>query len=203
VPGLFPKSGEVAMPDALKLLKTRRSVKPMELTDPGPTAAEIETMLTIATRVPDHGKLTPWRFILFEGDARFTAGETIASVFRADHAEATPDQVEFERKRLARAPLVIAVVSRAGPHVKIPEWEQQLSAGAASMSLVIAAHAMGYAASWITEWYAYDRRVLDKFGVAANERIAGFVHIGRPTKPPEDRDRPKLADIVTRFGDHA
>jgi nitroreductase len=191
------------MPDALELLKTRRSVKPMELADPGPAAAEIETMLTIATRVPDHGKLTPWRFILFEGDARLNAGATIASVFRADHAEATPDQVEFERKRLARAPLVIAVVSRAGPHVKIPEWEQQLSAGAAAMSLVMAAHAMGYAASWITEWYAYDRRVLDKFGVAANERIAGFVHIGRPTKPPEDRDRPKLADIVTRFGDRA
>jgi len=98
---------------------------------------------------------------------------------------------------------VIAVVSRAGPHIKIPEWEQQLSAGAASMSLVMAAHAMGYAASWITEWYAYDRRALDRFGVAANERIAGFVHIGRPTKPPEDRDRPKLADIVTRFGDRA
>jgi nitroreductase len=191
------------MPDALELLKSRRSVKPMELADPGPTAAEIETMLTIATRVPDHGKLTPWRFIVFEGDARLTAGETIAEVFRADHAEATPDQVEFERKRLARAPLVIAVVSRAGPHVKIPEWEQQLSAGAASMSLVMAAHAMGYAASWITEWYAYDRRVLDRFGVAANERVAGFVHIGRPTKPPEDRDRPKLADIVTRFGDRA
>lgn len=191
------------MPDALELLKTRRSVKPMELGGPGPTAAEIETMLTIATRVPDHGKLTPWRFIVFEGDARLAAGETIASVFRTDHAEATPDQVEFERKRLARAPLVIAVVSRAGPHVKIPEWEQQLSAGAASMSLVMAAHAMGYAASWITEWYAYDRRVLDKLGVAPNERIAGFVHIGRPTKPPEDRDRPKLTDIVTRFGDHA
>ena len=187
------------MPDALELLKTRRSVKPMELAGPGPNAAEIETLLTIATRVPDHGKLTPWRFIVFEGDARETAGETIAAVFRADHPEATPDQIEFERKRLARAPLVIAVVSRAGPHVKIPEWEQQLSAGAAAMSLVMAAHAMGYAASWITEWYAYDRRVLDKLGIAANERIAGFVHIGRPAKPPEDRERPKLADIVTRF----
>jgi nitroreductase len=190
------------MPDALELLKTRRSVKPMELGGPGPTAGEIETMLTIATRVPDHGKLTPWRFIVFEGDARLAAGETIADVFRADRPDATPDQVEFEHQRLARAPLVIAVVSRAGPHVKIPEWEQQLSAGAAAMSLVMAAHALGYAASWITEWYAYDRRVLDKLGVAPNERIAGFVHIGRPAKPPEDRDRPKLADIVTRFGDH-
>ena len=81
--------------------------------------------------MPDHGKLTPWRFIVFEGEARLTAGENIAAVFTADHAEATPDQIEFERKRLARAPLVIAVVSRAGPHVKIPEWEQQMSAGAA------------------------------------------------------------------------
>jgi nitroreductase len=188
------------MPDALELLKTRRSVKPIELGGPGPTASEIETLLTIATRVPDHGKLTPWRFIVFEGDARLKAGETIASVFRADHPEATPDQIAFERQRLARAPLVIAVVSRAGAHVKIPEWEQQLSAGAAAMSLVMAAHAMGYAASWITEWYAYDRRVLDKLGVAANERIAGFVHIGRPAKPPEERERPKLTDIVTRFG---
>ena len=104
-----------------------------------------------------------------------------------------PEQIDFERKRLARAPLVIAVVSRAGPHAKIPEWEQQLSAGASAMTLVIAAHAMGYAASWITEWYAYDRRVLDALGLAAaNERIAGFVHIGRPAKPPEDRDRPQL-----------
>ncbi len=188
------------MPDALELLKTRRSVKPMELTGPAPTAAEIDTLLSVASRVPDHGKLTPWRFIVFDGDARLTAGETIAEVFCADHSDAAPDQIEFERKRLARAPLVVAVVSRAGAHVKIPEWEQQLSAGAAAMSLVMAAHAMGYAASWITEWYAYDRRVLDKFGVAASERIAGFVHIGRPAKPPQDRERPKLADIVTRFG---
>lgn len=188
------------MPDALELLKTRRSVKPIELAGPGPTGSEIETLLKIASRVPDHGKLAPWRFILFEGNARSAAGEAIAAAFLADHPDAAPDKIEFERKRLARAPLVIAVVSRAGPHVKIPEWEQQLSAGASAMSLVFAAHAMGYAASWITEWYAYDRRVLDALGLAANERIAGFVHIGRPGKPPEDRERPKLDAIVTRFG---
>jgi len=187
------------MPDALQLLQTRRSVKPMELGGPAPTVAEIDTLLSIASRVPDHGKLAPWRFIVFEGNARFAVGETIAEAFRADRADATPEQIEFERKRLARAPLVIAVVSRAGPHVKIPEWEQQLSAGASAMSLVLAAHALGYAASWITEWYAYDRRVLDKLGLAPNERIAGFVHIGRPAKPPEERDRPKLASIVTRY----
>jgi len=188
------------MPDALELLKTRRSVKPIELAGPGPTASEIDTLLRIASRVPDHGKLAPWRFILFEGNARSAAGEAIASAFRADHPEATAEQIEFERKRLARAPLVIAVVSRAGPHVKIPEWEQLLSAGASAMSLVLAAHAMGFAASWITEWYAYDRRVLDVLGLAANERIAGFVHVGRPAKPPEDRERPNLGAIVTRFG---
>jgi len=187
------------MPDALQLLKTRRSVKPMELTGPAPTKPEIDTLLGIASRVPDHGKLTPWRFVVFEGDARLAAGEAIAAAFRADRPDATPEQIEFERNRLARAPLVIAVVSRAGPHSKIPEWEQQMSAGASAMSLVLAAHATGYAASWITEWYAYDRRVLDALGISANERIAGFVHIGRPAKPPEDRDRPPLEAIVTRY----
>jgi len=187
------------MPDALQLLKSRRSVKPMELGGPPPTAAEIDTLVTIAARVPDHGKLAPWRFILFEGDAREAAGAIIADVFRAGRPDATPEQIEFERRRLARAPLVIAVVSRAAPHVKIPEWEQQLSAGAAAMNLLLAAHAMGYAATWITEWYAYDRAVLDRLGLAPHERMAGFVHIGRPAKPPEERDRPKLEAIVTRF----
>ena len=187
------------MPDALQLLKTRRSVKPMELTGPAPSAAELASLLTIASRVPDHGKLKPWRFILFEGDARLAAGEKIAAAFRANRPDATPEQIDFERNRLARAPLVIAVVSRAGPHAKIPEWEQQLSAGASAMSLVFAAHAMGYAASWITEWYAYDRRVLEALGLTANERVAGFVHIGTPSKPPEDRERPALSAIVTRY----
>lgn len=187
------------MSDALDMLKTRRSVKPVELTGPAPTAAEIETLLTIASRVPDHGKLTPWRFIVFEGEARSKAGRKIADVFKQNRPEATPEQVETEGKRLARAPLVIAVVSRAGVHIKIPEWEQVLSAGAAATSLVFAAHAMNFAASWLTEWYAYDRRVLDALGLAPNERIAGFVHIGRPMKPAEDRPRPALSEIVTRY----
>ena len=179
------------MPDALELLNSRRSVKPIEMTGPGPDARELEKLLTIASRVPDHGKLAPWRFIVFEGEARDAAGEVIAKRFAAEHPEATAEQLAFERNRLARAPLVIAVVSRAAPHVKIPEWEQQLSAGAAAMALVVGAHAMGFAASWITEWYAYDRAVLDGLGLDAHERIAGFVHIGRPRKPPEERDRPK------------
>ena len=187
------------MPEALNLLKTRRSVKPIELTGPGPTAAEIDALLTVASRVPDHGKLTPWRFIVFEGDARTKASRIIGDAFRERRPDATSDQVAVESARLARAPLVIAVVSRAAPHVKIPEWEQIMSAGASATSLVMAAHAIGYAANWLTEWYAYDRKVLDALGLAPNERIAGFVHIGRATKQPEDRPRPPLNEIVTRF----
>ena len=189
------------MPEAIDLLTSRRSVKPIELGGPGPTAAELEKLLTVASRVPDHGKLTPWRFIVFEGEARLKAGDTIADVFRDKRPDATPDQVEHERRRLARAPLVIAVVSRAAPHAKIPEWEQVLSAGAATMNLVTAAHALGYAANWITEWYAYDPRVMKAMGLDPHERIAGFVHIGKAARPPEDRPRPALSEIVTRYGD--
>ena len=165
--------------DTIALLTTRRSRKPNELGEPGPTSAETDTLLTIAARVPDHGKLTPWRFIVFQGDGRRRAGEAIAAAFLAKYPDAAPEQIDYERQRLARAPLVVAVVSRAGPHVKIPEWEQVLSAGAAAMSLVFAAHALG---------------------LAAHEKIAGFVHIGRPAQPPQERPRPALADIVTRYG---
>src|SRR6202166_1068278 len=132
------------MPDALELLTTRRSFKAVELADPAPSAAELDTLLTVASRVPDHGKLTPWRFIIFEGAGRMAAGDAIVNAFRAKYPDAKPEQAEAERGRLARAPLVIAVVSRAAPHAKIPEWEQVLSAGAAAMNLVAAAHALGY-----------------------------------------------------------
>jgi nitroreductase len=190
------------MPDALELLKTRRSLKPIELAAPGPTPAEVDTLLTIASRVPDHGKLIPWRFIVFEGPARAVAGDAIAAAFAVKYPDAKPEHIDNERKRLARAPLVIAVVSRAAPHVKIPEWEQVLSAGAAAMSLVLASHALGYGANWITEWYAYDRRALAALGVGENEKIAGFIHIGTPISPPEDRPRPPLGDIATRFANN-
>jgi nitroreductase len=197
--GAAANPGENAMPDAIELLKTRRSIKPSQLEGPPPTAQEIEMLLTVASRVPDHGKLVPWRFIIFEGEARLAAGEAIINAFRAKYPDATTEQVAIEQRRLARAPLVIAVVSRAAPHVKIPEWEQVLSAGAAAMSLVLAAHALGYAAYWMTEWYAYDQGVLDALGLKPNERIAGFIHIGRSNGPPQDRPRPQLAEIATRF----
>jgi nitroreductase len=185
--------------DTIEILKRRRSVPPPTMTGPAPNADELATILTVASRVPDHGKLAPWRFIVFEGEARRTAGDAIVAAFRAKYPDATTEQAAAERERLTRAPLVIAVVSRAAPHVKIPEWEQVMSAGAAAMNLVLAAHALGYGASWITEWYAYDRNALDALGLAPHERIAGFVHIGRPPGVPEDRPRPPLAEIATRF----
>jgi len=187
------------MPDAIELLKSRRSVKPMELRAPAPSAAQLETLLTIASRVPDHGKLAPWRFIVFEGNAREKAGEKIAEVFKRNNPAATADQIMFERNRLARAPLVVAVVSRAGPHAKIPEWEQLLSSGAAAMNLVVAANALGFSASWLTEWYAYDSNVLTALGLAPSEKIAGFVHIGTRDTLPADRERPPLSAVVQRY----
>ncbi|MDB5592767.1 nitroreductase [Enterovirga sp.] len=187
------------MNDPLDLLRSRRSVAPHLLTGPGPGEAELETLLTVASRVPDHGRLAPWRFLVIAGEARHRIGETIAAVYMADEPGAAPERVLGERNRLARAPLVIGVVSRARPHAKIPEWEQVLSAGAVCMNLVVAANAMGFATSWLTEWYASDRRVLDALGLEPDETMAGFIHIGRASERPADRPRPELADIVTRL----
>jgi nitroreductase len=194
-----PSNQDLFVPDALELLKTRRSVKPREMTAPGPSPAEIETILTIGARVPDHGKLAPWRFIIFEGDARERAGEVIAGVFARKNPNASPAEIDLERRRLTDAPLVIAVVSFTRPHPKVPPWEQELSAGASAMNIVTAATALGYGACWLTGWFAFDREVLDGLGLKADEKLAGFIHIGTPSKPSEDRPRPALADIVTRF----
>lgn len=183
----------------LELLRTRRSVPPPLLTDPGPTARELDDWLTVAARVPDHGKLAPWRFLVIEGEARERIGAIIAATHAADFPDADEKRLAQERQRLTHAPVVVGVVSRAGPHVKIPEWEQLLSAGAVCMNLLVAANAAGYATSWLTEWFAYDRRVLDALGLDPAERIAGFIHIGRPREVPSDRPRPDLSQIVTRL----
>jgi nitroreductase len=187
------------VPDTIDFLKTRRSVKPRDMSGPGPSPAELETILTVGARVPDHAKLAPWRFIVFEGDARARAGEIIARVFSRNNPQAAPADIETERRRLMDAPLVIAVVSFSRPHPKVPEWEQQLSAGASAMNIVTAASALGYGANWLTGWFAFDRDVLDGFGLKPDEMIAGFIHIGTPTKQNEDRPRPALSEIVTRF----
>jgi nitroreductase len=187
------------MPDALELLKTRRSVKPRDMHGPGPTAAELDTILTIGARVPDHGKIVPWRFIVFEGDGRLRAGEAMARIFAARTPDATAEQIDIERRRLADAPTVIAVVVGPRPHPKVPAWEQELSAAAGAMAMMVAASALGYVANWLTGWAAYDRDVLSALGVKAEEKLVGFIHIGRADRPTEDRPRPALADIVTRF----
>ena len=190
---------ETVVPDALELLKTRRSVKPREMTGPGPSPAEIEIILTIGARVPDHGKLAPWRFIVFEGDARVRAGEVIAKVFARKNPNASPAEIEVEKRRLTDAPLVIGVVSFTRSHPKVPPWEQELSAGASAMNIVTAATALGYGACWLTGWFAFDRDVLEGLGLKADEKLAGLIHIGTAPKTSEDRPRPALSEIVTRF----
>jgi nitroreductase len=193
---------ERKMPDAIELLKARRSVKPREMTGPGPSPAELETILTIGARGPDHGKLAPWRFIVFEGEARERAGELIAGVFAKKNPSAAVADIEAEKRRLTDAPLVIGVISFTRPHPKVPPWEQELSAGASAMNIVTAATALGYGACWLTGWFAFDRDVLDGLGLKADEKLAGFIHIGKPSKPNVDRPRPVLADIVTRFSSY-
>lgn len=185
------------MTDTLTLLKTRRSIPAVNIAEPGPSEAQIEEMLTIAARVPDHGKLVPWRFILYRGEARAAAGAATAALMARQRPDADPKLIEAERNRFTRSPLVVAVVSRAAPHVKIPEWEQLLSAAAAAMNLVIAANAMGFAAQWLTEWVTYDAEARAILGLSPEERLVGLVHIGTPNTPPFERPRPALADIVS------
>jgi nitroreductase len=185
----------------IALLSSRRSVKPDRLLAPGPQPQELETMLRIASRVPDHEKLAPWRFIVLEGDARAKLGDVIAGACTAEEPE-RPSEVRLamERGRLTRAPLVVAVISRVTPHRSAPEWEQILSAGAACLNLCLAANALGYGTSWLTEWIAYSPRVREALQLADNERIAGFVYIGTPAEASRERDRPALADVVSRWG---
>lgn len=187
------------MPDALELLATRRSSRIIDLVAPGPSAEDLDTILTIAARVPDHGKLAPWRFIVLEGDGRARAGEALAGVLKAADP-ATPDKrLDEERGRFLRAPLVVAVISRAAPHVKIPEFEQLLSSAAACQNMLLAAAALGYGATWISEWPAYDASARAALGLSEPERIAGFIYMGTATQKLEDRPRPDLSQVVTRF----
>jgi nitroreductase len=187
------------MNDAIALLKRRRSVPPPLLSGPAPSPEELKEILTIASRVPDHGKLAPWRFVVFEGKARERAGRIALELRLADKPDMDEAGKAEELRRFARAPLVIGVVSRAAPHVKIPEWEQVLSAGAVCMNMILAARALGFAATWHTEWMAYDARFRAAIGLAEHERIAGFIHIGKTAATIEDRPRPPLAEIVTTF----
>ncbi len=183
----------------LELLATRRSVKPDKLAAPAPSGAELDRILTIAARVPDHKKLVPWRFMVFEGEARAAAGELFVAACKAEENEPSHVRLETERNRFLRAPLVVAVISRVAKRPGAPEWEQILSAGAAAFNLCLAANAAGYGTNWLTEWIAYSPAVRAGLGLAENERVVAFVHIGTAMEKPEERERPNLADIVTRW----
>ncbi|MDJ0513663.1 MAG: nitroreductase [Methyloceanibacter sp.] len=180
-------------------LLTRRSVSANALVEPGPDSAQLEQILTAATRVPDHKKLVPWRFILFQGEAREVFGNALADACRAEESEPSAVRLEMEARRFMRAPLVIAVVSRVTVPSPVPEWEQILSAGAACQNLVVAASALGFGVNWITEWCAYSAGVRQALGLADNERVAGFVYIGTPAAQPDERPRPALDEVVSAW----
>ncbi|WP_244487545.1 MULTISPECIES: nitroreductase [unclassified Aureimonas] len=185
------------MTESIDQILTRRSVAIPALLEPAPSAAEIETLLTAASRVPDHGKLAPWRFVIYRPEVGRAIGRALAALLESREGPLSEVRRDAEEKRFARSPLVIGVVSTAGPHVKISEWEQVLSAGAATMTLVHAAHALGFAANWVTEWVAYDDEAKALLGIAPGEKVAGFVHIGTPGDKPADRPRPPLSQIVS------
>src|SRR5882724_465680 len=189
-------------PDLLHCLEIRRSVKPAALSEPGPNPDELRRLLTVASRVPDHGALVPWRFILFQGDARQAASAQPAAAYLAQHPELS-EQTMGTFARLSRlfpqAPLVVAVVSRADPSDRKPEWEQVLTAGTVCMNLITAATTLGYASVWLTGWAAYNVAALAALGVRAEEKVAGFIHIGTAKERPPDRSRPDPDDLVTEW----
>lgn len=184
----------------LDIIRTRRSVSAKDMHEPGPTPAQLQTLLEAAHRVPDHGKLGPWRFVIFQGEARSAFGNKLAAIYQAENPEAPEKAVELQKSLLLRAPLVIAVISTASPHVKIPEWEQVLSAGAACQNILIAAHAMGFGAQWLTEWYGYNDKVKTLLNMETHHRIAGFIYIGSYDEKPEERVRPSLEERISQWG---
>jgi nitroreductase len=173
--------------DALAALTTRHSVAPPFLTAPGPDEETLARILAAGASAPDHGRLRPWRFIVIRGDARTRLGEVFAEALVRRQPDATAEALEQERNRPLRAPVVIAVVARLDPeHPKIPEIEQILSTGAAIENLLLAAHAQGFGAKWLTGANAYDDHVKASLGLAGNDRLAGFVHLGTVDgKPPQ------------------
>ncbi len=188
-----------ANPDLRDYLLTRRSVGLAFLQEPGPSEAELETLLTIATRVPDHGKITPWRLVIFAGEARRAAGEKLAAIAAARNPGLDEAGLEIERNRFLPAPLTIGVISAPRPHPKVPEMEQVLSAGNVAFNLVHGAYALGYAASWVTRWFTFDAEAAAMLGAGPGEQFVGFVHIGTPSTAVEDRPRPALSEVVTRW----
>lgn len=183
----------------IDFMLNRSSAPIPELREPAPSDAEIETLIRIASRVPDHGRLEPWRFILYRGDARLAIGEKLAALAEQREGPLSEGRRQQELSRFSRAPLVIGVVSSPKDHPKIPQWEMFLSGGAAAMNLVIAANALGYATNWITNWYSdveEGRRIL---GLAPHERVIGFLHIGTFKGTAPERPRPDVSALYAEY----
>jgi nitroreductase len=193
-----PKFGDAlppkSEPQVLDFLSRRRSASALMLCAPGPGDDEIDALLTLAVRVPDHGKLSPWRFIVMTGEAKADIGKALSQI-----AERQPNVIKANAAlgKFLTPPVVIAVVSSPKPG-EIPKWEQRLSAGAVCLTLLNAATAMGYGANWITDWYAYDAEAAKVFGLDEAERIAGFVYIGTPSEAPLERARPDVTALIQR-----
>ncbi len=183
----------------LSLLATRRSGKPRDLVAPGPDDAELRQILEIAARTPDHGKLAPWRFVIVPTERRAGLARVITDAYRADRPQAARLEIEALEQFATQAPALVVVLSSPRLDSHIPLWEQELSAGAACMNLLHAAHAMGFAGGWLTGWAAFSDVVRDAFG-AAPERVAGFIFLGTPAKQLEERPRPDLDKIVSTWG---
>ncbi|MGH1418179.1 MAG: nitroreductase family protein [Hyphomicrobiaceae bacterium] len=184
----------------LQNLATRRSVRPTMFQEPGPSEDQLHKILTVAARSPDHKKLNPWRFIVFEGEGRERVGEVFAQIFQEEDTE-TPSEIRLatERERFMRAPVVVALIASFVDKPAVPQWEQTLSTGAVGMNLCHAANALGYATCWLTEWMAYSPGVGSALGLSSSERVAGFIYIGTPTERQDDRPRPNIDDLVTRY----
>ncbi len=185
--------------ETLKLLALRRSTLARDMVEPGPSTDQIRDLIRLAARVPDHGKLGPWRFVIFDGDARTRFGDVIAKAFQKAEPSADDKRVQFERDRLVRAPKVVCVVSKVVPHPKAPEWEQVLCAGAACQTMLIGASAMGFAAQWITEWFSYDGDVGAALGLEEGERVAGFIYLGTAKGGLTERRRADTASRISHF----
>jgi nitroreductase len=180
----------------LSALATRRSGKPRDLVEPGPDAAQLRTILEVAARTPDHGKLAPWRFVVV--DDRDALAVLLREALRAEKPDAKPGELEAADQFARQAPCLIVVLSSPRADSHIPLWEQELSAGAACMNLLHAAHAYGFAGGWLTGWAAYSPHVRDAFG-GAHERIAGFLFIGTPSRALDERPRPEMDSVVAHW----
>lgn len=183
---------------ALSLLETRRSGKPRDLVAPGPSPAELERILTIAMRTPDHGKIAPWRFVVVAQNQRQALADLLARALPEHDPQATSAHYAKALEFAHQAPVMITLISSPIQGHKIPVWEQELSCGAVGMNLLQAAHARGYVGGWITGWQAYSPRVARAF-CREGERIAGFIFLGTPANPLEERTRPALADHVSQW----